>query len=246
MGKSKAKETAPPPATPTTTPPADAEVQADVRRIQELAAQSTARPGLSAILDKPALRRDPKNLNRGTARGKALIKKSIETDGFARPTVAAADGTLIGGNHANQAAIEAGLDDVIYVPTDGTKRIVHIRTDIKDASDPKFTRLAINDNRTNELNYDPDEDATIAVMQEQHIDPADCDYQLEEVPTTVDASIASEATSGSGSGSGTGSSLKPGLGLGLFISCKDESDQRDLMDRMRTEGRQVRVSSMTL
>ena len=47
---------------------------------------------------------DDENANKGTPRGKDLLKKSLLRGKFARPTFAAADGTILGGNKTLEAA----------------------------------------------------------------------------------------------------------------------------------------------
>jgi hypothetical protein len=94
---------------------------------------------------------DQDNLNQGTERGNYALERSLREYGFARPIVAAADGTIIAGNHAFQKAGEIGLTKVRVIETSGDEIIVHKRTDL-DASDPKARMLALADNRTAEIN----------------------------------------------------------------------------------------------
>lgn len=94
---------------------------------------------------------DQENLNQGTERGNYALERSLREYGFARPIVAAADGTIIAGNHAFQKAGEIGLTKVRVIETSGDEIIVHKRTDL-DANDPKARMLALADNRTAEIN----------------------------------------------------------------------------------------------
>jgi hypothetical protein len=103
------------------------------------------------------LKPDPKNANKGTARGHELVKESLAQYGAGRSIVVDRDGKIIAGNKTAANAQAAGLsDDVIVVQTDGTKLVVVQRTDL-DLSDPKARQLAIADNRTAEigLEWDP-------------------------------------------------------------------------------------------
>ena len=94
---------------------------------------------------------DTQNLNEGTERGSFAIERSMREYGFARPIVAAADGTIIAGNHAFQTAEKIGIKKVRYIETAGDEIIVHKRTDL-DSNDPRTRMLALADNRTAELN----------------------------------------------------------------------------------------------
>ena len=101
---------------------------------------------------------DDENANKGTPRGKELLKKSLKQRKFARPTFAAADGTILGGNKTLEAAQEVGMEDVIVVASDGTKPIIHVRTDIPNSKTPAARKLAIEDNRIAELSLNWDEE----------------------------------------------------------------------------------------
>jgi site-specific DNA-methyltransferase (adenine-specific) len=135
------------------------------------------------LADVIRLRQDPHNLNKGTERGREHVKQSMELDGFGRPVFAAADGTIIGGNHALQKAREAGInvDEPLVVRSKGDRLVVHVREDIPSADDPRFTRMGINDNRSSQLNFNPDLEATEARIQEVQIDPAEVGYTVEEL-----------------------------------------------------------------
>lgn len=68
------------------------------------------------------------------------------------------NGVILAGNRTAAAAESAGLsEEVVVIPSDGTKLIVVQRTDL-DYSDPKAKELAVADNRTAELGleWDPE------------------------------------------------------------------------------------------
>lgn len=94
---------------------------------------------------------DSQNFNEGTERGSFAIERSMREYGFARPIVAAADGTIIAGNHAFETAGRIGITKIKYIETSGDEIIVHKRTDL-DSNDPRARMLALADNRTAELN----------------------------------------------------------------------------------------------
>ena len=99
---------------------------------------------------------DPRNPRRHTPRNRAAVVASLQEVGVVRPLAAAADGTLIAGNLTADALAEIGLDDVIIVESDGTRPIVHVRTDIAPGS-PAAIKAGLYDNRAAELadGYDP-------------------------------------------------------------------------------------------
>ena len=94
---------------------------------------------------------DPNNLNKGSERGNYALERSIREYGFARPVVAAADGTILAGNHAYAKAGEIGLNKVRVIETTGDEIIVHKRMDL-DSESAKARMVALADNRTTEIN----------------------------------------------------------------------------------------------
>lgn len=100
-------------------------------------------------------RPDPGNLNKGSQRGIGRLEKSIQDYGFGRPILAAADGTIIAGNHTLEAAASLGLTKVKVIETDGSEIIIHKRTDL-DSGDTKTKLLGLVDNRVGQLNWNVD------------------------------------------------------------------------------------------
>lgn len=103
------------------------------------------------------LRPDPQNAKIHNERNLAAIEHSVQTNGFGRPMLAAADGTVLAGNATLEVVGALGMERAIRVYSDGTQPIIHVRTDLKDASSDMARRLAFADNRTAELasGYDP-------------------------------------------------------------------------------------------
>lgn len=97
------------------------------------------------------LKPDGQNANKGTDRGRDLLKKSVQELGAGRSILADKDGEIIAGNKTFEAAQEAGLK-IRIVPTQGDELVVVQRTDL-DLSDPigEARRLAYLDNRVAEL-----------------------------------------------------------------------------------------------
>jgi hypothetical protein len=93
------------------------------------------------------------NANRHTARGLGTIDKSMRTDGYGDPMLAAADGELISGSaRLETVATVFGTDiEPIVVHSDGTRPVIHVRDDIPNAADKRAVRLALAANRSAEL-----------------------------------------------------------------------------------------------
>lgn len=92
------------------------------------------------------LQADDRNANRGTARGRKAVAKSLQDYGAGRSVLIDRDGRLIAGNKTVAQASAIGIDDVIVFRTDGTKLVAVQRTDLS-LDDPKARALAIADNR---------------------------------------------------------------------------------------------------
>lgn len=103
------------------------------------------------------LNRDPRNANRGTARGRQALGRSIKEYGFGRSIVLDKKGRVIAGNKALEVAIATGAREAIIIPTDGKSLIAVQRTDLDLERDARAQELAIADNRVAELdlNWDP-------------------------------------------------------------------------------------------
>lgn len=97
---------------------------------------------------------DPHNANRGTERGYRMLDDSIRESGAARSLVAAADDTIPAGNKTMQALVDAGIEDVIEIETDGTTAVVVKRTDWPSVDSPAARKYAYQDNRTSQVGLD--------------------------------------------------------------------------------------------
>jgi hypothetical protein len=101
------------------------------------------------------LRPDASNANKGTERGRYALEASLRKFGAGRSVLADRNLRLIAGNKTVETAADVGIDDVIIVPTDGTKLVVVQRTDL-DIDSPEGRGLAYADNRTGELDINFD------------------------------------------------------------------------------------------
>jgi hypothetical protein len=94
---------------------------------------------------------DARNANKGSERGQYMIDTSVESVGLARSIVAANDDTIPAGNKTLQAAMDAGIEDVIEVETDGNALVVVKRTDWATVDSEAARQYAYLDNRASEV-----------------------------------------------------------------------------------------------
>lgn len=102
---------------------------------------------------------DDENVNQGTRRGSASIKESLIRLRAGRSILTDKNGKIIAGNQTYKEAQELGIELEPYRST-GDKLLVHVREDLDLDNDPDGTAraLALADNRTQELSYNPDEE----------------------------------------------------------------------------------------
>lgn len=100
---------------------------------------------------------NPHNTNRGSERGVAAIEHSVQDTGWGRGIVVAGDGTIVGGNHATEAAeATEAIAAWIEVETTGNVGVATRRIDWTDARSPEAIRAGLADNRTSQLNFNLD------------------------------------------------------------------------------------------
>jgi hypothetical protein len=110
------------------------------------------------------LKPDKNNARKHNSRNIGMVERSLETDGFGRSILLDAGGNIIAGNGVTEAAGNVGIEDVLIVPSDGTRVIAIQRTDVQPGSE-RAIRLAIADNRANELSdFDP---AVVAALADE-------------------------------------------------------------------------------
>jgi sporulation protein YlmC with PRC-barrel domain len=104
-----------------------------------------------------SLKPDTRNANRGTDRGRKLVRESLKRYGAGRSILIDKSGNIIAGNKTAEGAKAVGLGDVQIVKSDGSKLIAVQRTDL-DINDKAARELAIADNRASEvgLEWDPE------------------------------------------------------------------------------------------
>ena len=98
------------------------------------------------------------------------LDESMLRDGFLTPMTAVADGEMIDGSLRLERVADVfdGVEPII-VESDGTRPIIHVRTDIPNAEDPRAKRLAVAANIVPHLDLDLDPDLTLALMEEDAV-----------------------------------------------------------------------------
>jgi len=95
---------------------------------------------------------DPTNPNLGSEEGLAFIEKSLREVGGGRSLVADEKDILVAGNKTQEAAVNAGITDVIEIETEGDVLIVHKRRDWDaEQLNGEARRYTFLDNRASEL-----------------------------------------------------------------------------------------------
>ena len=113
---------------------------------------------------------DKRNANKGSARGNAMIQKSLAELGAGRSILLDKHGAIIAGNKTAENFGALGNQDVLVVQTDGTRLVAVQRMDL-DLADPKAIQLAIADNRAGQVSLDWDVDVLLELGGE--VDLAD-------------------------------------------------------------------------
>lgn len=114
-----------------------------------------------------ALHPDPQNANQHTQRGQRIVTESMQKNKFGRPGLAAKDGEVLAGNlSVTEVAADLGAEEVILVYTDGSRPIVHVRTDVEPGS-PEAVALALADNRASEVSLNWSTDILEAIREKE-------------------------------------------------------------------------------
>lgn len=135
------------------------------------------------------------NASKHTERGMGMLGDSIQKDGWIGAITVAADGETFDGSARIETGVAAGFDDAIVIESDGTKPIIHRRTDIPNADDPRAKRLGIAANRVPQVNLEWNPDI-LAELAPEEIKGMFSDKELAEIlsqtgvePPTTDAEV---------------------------------------------------------
>jgi hypothetical protein len=174
---------------------------------------------------------DPKNANRGTFRGKCAVERSLINCGAGRSIVVDKNGVILAGNKTASSARSAGLsEDVIVVPTDGSRLVVVQRTDL-EADDPKAKELAIADNRTAELGleWDPEVVKELSTATDLDLKPYFSLDELKEITGELETPEKKDKP------------MNMNLSYAVIVDCDSEHEQAALLQRFEKENLRCRL-----
>lgn len=95
---------------------------------------------------------DNTNANVGSARGTAMLERSLQEYGAGRSIVIDKNGKVIAGNKTLESAVGIGIEDALVVHTTGDQLVVVQRDDLDLETDVKALELGVADNRSSEVN----------------------------------------------------------------------------------------------
>jgi hypothetical protein len=125
------------------------------------------------------LKFDNRNANKHSEYGMQRLEKSIGKIGLGRSILISDDNEIIAGNGVTESAINAGIENVRIIETDGSEIIAVKRTDIKSGS-KEFYEMALSDNIIAKENIVMDVEVTNAICEE---------YELEDYATRYDKGL---------------------------------------------------------
>lgn len=171
------------------------------------------------------------NANKGNQRGLAALDKSIRRDGYSAPMIAAADGEIFAGSKRLERAADVfGLDvEPIVVESDGTRPVIHVRTDIPSADDPRAKRLGVADNIIAAADWTPDGEILAALAAE--------DKEIEEL-VKLEVSALREVNDLSKLDQKSASINSQYM---IVVECDSEASQVELFNRLTGEGLKCRL-----
>lgn len=173
------------------------------------------------------LQPDKRNANKGTERGSQMVEESLRSYGAGRSVLIDKHGNIIAGNKTIEGAASIGLEDVIVVPTDGTKIVAVQRTDLDLTKDKAAKELAIADNRAGQVSLNWDADVLKDLAAE--------DVSLAKFWTSTELE-AFWPTDDEEKKKLKGMNQGDDLRYQIVIDCADESAQTAMLDRFESEG----------
>lgn len=178
------------------------------------------------VININELTQDQHNFNKGTAKGKKLMNKSLKELGAGRSILLDKNGNIIAGNKTQLAAIEAGITKVRVIETTGDELVAVKRTDV-DLDSKKGREMALADNATSRLNLEWDKVELQSVTAELDIDvdswlPKDDEVSI----STLDISDKLQSFHQ------------------VVVICKDENEMNTISEQLKQEG--YKCSTLTL
>jgi hypothetical protein len=116
------------------------------------------------VVDIDDLIPDDLNPNAGTARGESALEGALQKHGAGRGILVDRNMKILAGHHVVEAAKKAGIKKVRVAQTHGTQVVAAQRTDV-DLDSTEGREMAVEDNRTHQVNLEWDAKALIAMEQ---------------------------------------------------------------------------------
>lgn len=134
------------------------------------------------------------NANAHTERGLRALGDAYGEVGYVAPMTAAASGEVLDGSARLEQALGQFPDEALVVRHDGSKPIVMVREDVKDANDPKAKRISYGANRIGEIDlvWDP---AQVLADQDEGVDLSGLFSRNELAEIEEEVLLASELAS---------------------------------------------------
>ena len=178
------------------------------------------------VININELTQDQHNFNKGTAKGKKLMNKSLKELGAGRSILLDKNGNIIAGNKTQLAAIEAGITKVRVIETTGDELVAVKRTDV-DLDSKKGREMALADNAASRLNLEWDKVELQSITAELDIDvdswlPKDDEVSI----NTIDISDKLQSFHQ------------------VVVICKDENEMNTISEQLKQEG--YKCSTLTL
>ena len=182
---------------------------------------------VKAIRTLRDLAQDPKNANKGTARGQKMLEASLAQYGAGRGVLVDRRGAIIAGNKTVTRALAKGLG-VKVVRTRGDQLVVVQREDL-DLRDPKARALALADNRVAEVDLAWDSEV-VHGLQADGVDISRLWTEDELVKFLSKPETDEEAAADAGAER-----------WAVLVFCKNEKDQQQFITRMQKDARECRA-----
>ena len=178
------------------------------------------------VIDINELTQDQHNFNKGTAKGKKLMNKSLKELGAGRSILIDKHGNIIAGNKTQKAAIEAGIKKVRVIETTGDELVAVKRTDI-DINTKKGRELALADNAASRLNLEWDEVELANAAAEYDIGVEEWLPKIQDVEvSTLDISDQLQHYHQ------------------VIVVCRSEDEMKELCEQLKQEG--LKCNTLTL
>jgi len=178
------------------------------------------------VIDINELTQDQHNFNKGTAKGKKLMNKSLKELGAGRSILLDKNGNIIAGNKTQKAAIEAGIKKVRIIETTGDELVAVKRIDV-DLDSKKGREMALADNTASRLNLSWDEVELANAAAEYDLDldvwkPEEQEIEVNQIDISDQLQHYHQ----------------------VIVVCNSEDEMKELCEQLKQEG--LKCSTLTL